>query len=248
VKAFYKDFYGASNGYLAVVGDFDDREIAAVAGELFGDWKSPKPYARVPDPYQDVSAAHDSFETPDKANAVFFAAQPIKIRDDSPDYPALVLGNYMLGGGFLNSRLATRIRQKEGLSYGVGSSFSASAEDESGLFQGFAIYNPLNAAKVETAFKEEVARALSDGFTKDEVEAAKSGYLQSRQVSRSQDNALAARLATYRYLNRTLTFDADTEAKIRALTPDQVNAAVRKYLVPDKISIVKAGDFKKPAP
>jgi predicted Zn-dependent peptidase len=43
------------------------------------------------------------------------------LRDDDPDYAALVMGNYIIGGGFLNSRLATRIRQKEGISYGVGS-------------------------------------------------------------------------------------------------------------------------------
>ena len=58
----------------------------------------------------------------------------LNVRDDDPDYPALVLGNYMLGGGFLNSRLATRIRQKDGLSYGVGSQLQASSLDKSGRF------------------------------------------------------------------------------------------------------------------
>ena len=78
------------------------------------------------------SALHTSIEAPDKANAFFIAGLNLKLRDDDPDYPALVLGNYMLGGGFLNSRLAVRIRQKEGLWYGVGSQFQASALDQSG--------------------------------------------------------------------------------------------------------------------
>ena len=111
----------------------------------------------------------------------------LNVREDDPDYPALVLGNYMLGGGFLNSRLGTRIRQKEGISYGVGSQLQASPLDKSGVFITFAIYAPQNVERLEAAFKEEIARALKDGFTEDEVKAAKSGWLQSRQVSRAQD-------------------------------------------------------------
>ncbi|HXM77084.1 MAG TPA: insulinase family protein, partial [Thermoanaerobaculia bacterium] len=110
VKKFYSDFYGASNAELAVVGDFDPKEIAALAGELFGDWKSPRTFTRVPRPFREVSAVNQALPTPDKANAFFLAGMPLKMRDDDPDFPALVLGNYMLGGGFLNSRLATRIR------------------------------------------------------------------------------------------------------------------------------------------
>ena len=169
------------------------------------------------------------------------------MRDDNPDYPALVLGNYMLGGGFLNSRLATRIRQKEGLSYGVGSGLNVSSLDRSGRFTATAIYAPQNVEKLEAAFKDEIARMLRDGFTAGEVEAAKSGYLQSRQVSRAQDNELAGRMNNYLFLGRTLQWDADLEARIKALTPEQINAAMRKYIDPSKITIIKSGDFAKAA-
>src|SRR6185436_2548223 len=110
--------------------------------ELLGSWKSPKPYARLSDSYQDIKAMNRTFETPDKANAFFIGGINLNVRDDDPDYAALVLGNYMLGGGFLNSRLAVRVRQKEGLSYGVGSNFSAGALDPVGTFNAFAIYAP----------------------------------------------------------------------------------------------------------
>lgn len=245
VKKFYADFYGASNGELAVIGDFDAQEISKLANELFGDWKSPRPFARVPNEYQPINAINTSFNTPDKANALFLAALNLPIRDDDPDYPALVLGNYMLGGGFLNSRLATRIRQKEGISYGVGSQLSAGALDKNGMFTTFAIYAPQNVERLEAAFKEEIARALKDGFTADEVAAAKKGYLQSREVSRAQDGELAGKLASYLFLKRTLAWDADFEAKINALTPEQIVAAMRKYIDPSKITIIKAGDFAK---
>ena len=244
-KQFYQDFYGASNVTLTVIGDFDSGEIQKLAGDLFGNWKSPKPFTRVPSVYKDVAAVNQSFPTPDKANAFFVAGFNLKIRDDNPDYPALLLGNYMLGGGFLNSRLAARIRQKEGLSYGVGSGINISALDEFGRFTANAIYAPQNVDKLEAAFKEEIARMLKDGFTAEEVEAAKSGYLQSRQVSRAQDNELANRLNNYLFIGRTLAFDAALDAKLQALTPEQIIAAMRRHIDPAKITIIKAGDFKK---
>ena len=146
--------------------------------------------------YRDVAPIDKSFETPDKANAVFVAGVNLNVQDTDPDYAALVLGNYMLGGGFLNSRLATRVRQKEGLSYGISSQFQASSLDRTGVFFVQAIYAPQNAARLEAAIKEELTRALADGFTDDEVKAAKAGWLQSNQVTRAQDASLAGRLNT----------------------------------------------------
>ena len=245
VKKFYKDFYGASNGQLTVVGDFDATQISALTKDLFADWKSPNPYTRIKGEYRAIAPVNKSFETPDKANAVFYARLNVKLRDDNPDYAALALGNYMLGGGFLNSRLATRIRQKEGLSYGVGSRFSASPLDESGSFFANAIYAPENADKLEAAFKDEIKKATTEGFTAEEVEAAKSGFLQSQQLSRAQDRELASRLNNYLFLNRTIAFDQAFEEQIKNLTPAQVNAAMKKYITPDNITIIKAGDFAK---
>ena len=165
--------------------------------------------------------------------------------DDNPDYPALLLSNYMLGGGFLNSRLATRIRVKEGLSYGVGSQLSVPTKEDGGTFLTYAITAPQNMSKVESSFKDEMAKALQGGFTAEEIAAAKSGWLQSRQVSRGQDNELTSRLANEAYWNRTMQWDAKLEAAVNSLTADQVNSTLRKYLNLGQISIFKAGDFAK---
>ncbi len=246
-RKFHADFYGASQGELAVVGDFDEKAIVQVVGDLFGNWKSPRPFARVARTYKEVPAANETIQTPDKANAVFVGGMSLPLRDDDPDYPALLLGNYMLGGGFLNSRIATRLRQKEGLSYGAGSWLSVHPLDRVSTFGTYAIYAPQNAARLEAALKEELARALKDGFTAEEVDSARGGYLQSRQVSRAQDPELSGKLAEYRFLDRTLAWDAAFEAKIRALTPEQIGAALRKHLDPARLSTFKAGDFAKAA-
>jgi zinc protease len=246
VKKFYADFYGASNGELAVVGDFDEKEIARLAEDLLGNWKSPRAFERLVNLYRDVPSVNRSLDAPDKANAFFTSGLNIQLRDDDPDYPALVLGNYILGNSD-NSRLRMRIRVKEGLSYGVGSRVIVSSLDKSGTFTSFAIYAPQNVSKVEAAYKEEIARALTDGFTAEEVSAAKAGYLQSQQVNRAQDSVLARVLAARLYTNRTLSWDAEFEKKIAALTPEQITAALRRHIDPSKITIIKAGDFQKTA-
>jgi zinc protease len=245
IRQFHKDFYGANNASASVVGDFDQAEIHKILATEFGSWKSAKSFTRIPSPYIPVKAENKSLETPDKANAMFVAGLYMPLQDTDPDYPALVIGNYLLGGGFLNSRLATRIRQKDGLSYGVGSQFSASSLDKSGSFMSYAIYAPQNAEKLEAAFKEEIEKALKEGFTAEELKAAKSGYLQSRQVARSQDASLTSTLSNNLYLNRTMQWDADFEKKIDALTPEQIKAAFNKYIDYNKLVIIKAGDFAK---
>ncbi len=245
VKAFYKKFYGTTDATVAVVGDFDKEAVKKVTLDQFSNWKSPSGYTRPAQVYKEVKPSSNDIKTPDKANAVFIAGMPLNISDSDPDYPALVMGNFMLGGGFLNSRLAVRIRQKEGLSYGVGSSISASSYEKSGTFQTYAICAPENAAKVEVAFKDEIEKMRKEGFTAEELEAAKTGYIQNRGMNRADDRNLSGTLNNYLQLDRTMMWDAELEKKIMALTPEQINTAMKKYVDPMKFSYVKAGDFDK---
>jgi zinc protease len=248
VRRFYAETYGAGNAQLAIVGDFDPAEITPILTAIFGNWKSPHRYERIASSYQDVPATSMSIETPDKANAIFLAGVNIELRDDDPAYPALILGNEVLGGGFLNSRLASRIRQKDGISYGVGSFVNISSEDRDGRFIGYAIYAPENAGKVEAAFREELERAVREGLTADELDKARLGWLQNQTVGRSNDAALAGDLQGKVYLGRTMAFDAELERRVRALTLEDVNGALRRFLDPARIVVVKAGDFAKGKP
>ena len=242
-RDFWASFYGAEGGTIAVVGDFDPEEIVQVLEEVFADWSAPQPYARVARPFEAVEAALVDIETPDKTNAMLLAAQTIEMRDDHLDYPALVLANYMLGGGFLNSRLPKRVRQQEGLSYGVGSQFSAHSIDERAQFGAYAIFAPENADKVRTAIEEELALALESGFTDEEVAAAKKGFLDRAGNARAEDANVAATLAGNLFLGRTMAFVAEQEAAIAALTPDEIHQAMRRHLDLSKLSIFRGGDF-----
>lgn len=244
VKKFHKDFYGANNATLSIVGDFNADETSALITQAFGSWKSPANFKRLEARIKPVQAINEKIETPDKANAFMTAQYSWEIKDTNPDYPALVLGHYMLGGGTA-SRLFSRIRGKEGLSYGVGSNFFAGTLDNVGTFSAYAIYAPENGTKLEEAFKEEIQKAINEGFTEEEVTAAKSGWAQGNSINRAQDAAIAGTLNNYLFSGRDYKWDEELEKKIKALTVAEINAAMKKTLRYEDISIVMAGDFAK---
>ena len=244
VRAFHRTFYGASHAELAVVGDFDANALKPLIAELFGDWKTPTPFARVPDPLVEKPATSIEIETPDKANATMLARFGIPVSDTSPDYAALVVVNQALGASGA-SRLWARVREKEGLSYGIRSSFEASSFEPNATLGMFAIFAPQNLGKLRTALSDELARAVRDGYTDAEVEQAKQSVLKQRQLARTQDATIAAALMQQLYLDRRFDFSAKIDAEIAALTTAQVNAALRKYLKPEAFAYAYGGDFAK---
>ena len=239
----HAELVGASGAEFSAVGDFDPAALAALVEELFGAWKNPAPYARVPSRYFERPALEQELATPDKANAVLRAGLNLRLRDDHADFPALVLGNYLLGGTS-SARLPARIREKEGLSYSTYSWFSASPLDAVAEFQVSAIFAPQNKSRVEQAVREELARALRDGFEDKELADAKRGLLEARRLARTRDDALNARLAQYLFVGRDFTWDAELERRIAALTPGQVRDALRRHLDLARLALTKAGDFK----
>jgi zinc protease len=244
VRKFYAQFYGASDAKFVVSGQFVPADLEKLAADLFANWKSPSPYVRLTSNYQKFDAIDRKIETPDKQNAMFIGAVVTKMTDDDPDYPAMEIANYIFGGSG-SSRLFKRVRDKEGLSYGVRSGFSAPPKDDRAMFSVNAISNPQNAPKVEASIKDELARTLKDGFTDDEVAAAKKSWLEEEMVGRSQDAQLLTVLMQRERFGRTLHWDEAFEAKVAALTPQQVSEAFRRHVDAATLTYVKAGDFKK---
>jgi zinc protease len=86
---------------------------------------------------------------------------------------------------------------------------------------------------------------ITDGFTAEEVAAAKSGWTQGQSVTRAQDNSLANTLNNYQFINRDMKWVESYEKAVNAITVEQINAVMKKYIKPEMISYVKAGDFAK---
>jgi len=244
LRDFHAQYLGASNAHVVAVGDFDPEAFAAAIEAGLANWESPRPFVQIVSPYPDPvpPAVNESFDTPDKENAYFLAALPIQMNNEDEDYPAMVLGAYILGDG-AGSRLFARIRDREGLSYGAYASFGAPTLGDGASFEGQAIAAPQNIAQVESSFRDEIETILRDGYSAEEVENAKRSWSQNRQVGRSQDGSLVGQIETHMHYGRTMQWDADLEARVLALTPEQVRDAMQRHIDLDAMTIMKGGDF-----
>ena len=248
VKRFHRELFGTARGEIAVIGDFDAGAIEKVLREAFAGWKSKAPYARVLRDYADIKGARLTVDTPDKENAVLRARIALRMRDDDPDYPALLLANYMLGGsGGGANRLWNRVREKEGLSYSIGSGVNVDTHSDAGTIGFVAIAAPQNIERVEQSVKDEIERTRKDGFGAEELVNAKRGLLRDRELARAQDGGLASTWVRLLDAGRTFAFDKQIEERVEALTLEQVNAALRKYIAVERMVIVIGGDGAKGA-
>jgi zinc protease len=244
VRTVYERFFGGGHGELVVVGDFDPEEIRPVLEEMLRHWTADEPYEHIDNSVRQLIAAESVvIETPDKPNAMFAAGVALPIRDDDDAYEAMMIGNNILGGGALSNRLANRVRQQDGLSYTVGSQFSADHLDQRGTFIAFAIMNPENRDKLLTAIDEEFQRILDSGVSEDELAKAKIGVLEQMRVGRGEDQNLAEILARQLAADRDMSFVKRRESRIEGLTKQQVDQAVRRMIDAEHMVQVTAGNF-----
>jgi zinc protease len=245
VRAFYHDFYGVDHGFVSFVGEIDAAAIKGALEKSLGSFKSKNPYAPIEQKYFDIKGSTESINIADKKNAMLYGGINISLKESDPDYVALEIANEMLGGGaFISSRVANRLRENEGMSYGAGTFVNASYRYSVCTWGVYAIFNPMYKNRLDSAFKDEVNKALQGGFTADELKKAVTAWLGQRKTLLGVDRYLVFHQADYLEKGKDLGFDAEYEDKAKALTVEQVNAVVKKYISPDKMTLIYAGDFK----
>jgi zinc protease len=187
-----------------------------------------------------MAPGREVVRTPDKQNATLGVELHLALSDSDAVYPALMLANFMFGGGG-DSRLFKRIREREGLSYDVYSAMNWGDVDANTQWFGGAIFAPSNGDKVEQAYRGELARAVKDGFSEQEVASAKAALLNYRRLTRAQDDRLAQALQRNLDLDRTFAFAGRVDAALAALQAGQVNQAFRAQLKPELMAFMLAG-------
>lgn len=245
LEAFHQRFYAANHMQIAVVGDFDEEPVSAVLRETLGTWTGDEAYVRVPHEFREVEPVDDTTNTPDKDNAAMVAMLPLPVGLNDSEAAGLNLGSYIIGGGFLNSRLATRLRQRDGLSYSVGAWASLSPFESRSEFSAYAIFAPQNMAAVEKGMREEIQKVLKSGFNDTELTEAKSGMLQKSRVDRGNDGVLAATLASNLLLDRDMQWQKQYEQRLQDLDVAAVNKIFRDLVDVEQLSFIRAADMTK---
>jgi len=246
--AFYTNIMGANNGYATIIGMNDNTKIANSLEKVLGKWNSKSKYTKAYPTFTATKSEDKVFQIDDKENAAVVGAINLKINRYSSDYPAFVFANEILGsGGFMSARIPTRLREKEGISYGAASFVNASADPKNdvGVWMYYAFYNPTKREAVETAAKDELTKIIKDGVTEEEMKANKSSWASSRLTNLGSDSYLVG--LSNSYLNLGVSFEEfdKLNAQIQQLKAAEVNAAIKKYLSLEKMTSVYTGDFKK---
>lgn len=248
LRSFYRDDFATAKAVVAVVGNFEREAVVEGLKKIFVK-KPAVPFERIASTYAPVPAARFRIDTPDKENAVLAYARAFEKPESLRERCAMVMANWIFGGSDgLSNRLMMRIRQKEGLSYGVGSNVKFSRFGTTSRFTASAILAPANLARAKAAFEDELKKALAEGFTEKELAEAKSGLVDARIAERSSDERLARTWVRLIDEGRDFSYEAESDAIFASLTLEEVNAAFRKMVVESELTVVEAGDLSKDQP
>jgi len=243
---FYKNILGGNNGVGSVVGDLDAKSTGEILESTFGKWNSKSKYERATPTFFETQKLDKDIITPDKENAVAVGRVSFKMDTKNPDYPAFVMANEILGsGGFLSARIPMRLREKDGISYGAGSFVNIPIANDVASWSYYAFLNPTKKNAVENAAKEEIAKALKDGFTAEELKSNLVSWQNERKTRLGSDGTLISLVNTYLQYGIPLEDYDDLEGKVKVLKVEDVNKVLKKYLSLDKMTSIYAGDFNK---
>lgn len=246
IVEFYKQFLGSNHGVGTIIGDLNASDVDQLVKNTLDGWNSKASYEKAQPEFFETIASVEKINTPDKENGAAAAGLSVKMNRNNPDYPALVMVNEMLGsGGFLTARIPTRLREKEGISYGAGSFLDIPIDNESGSWGAFAFYNPSFVAKVESALKEEINKAINEGFTAEELKSNIGSWQNGRITSLGNNNFILSLINNSLSTNTSIDEFDNLATKVKALNIDQVNQVIKKYINLDKLILILAGDFNK---
>jgi len=249
VKDIHAKFLSGAEGEVTVIGEFDPKAVEEKLSLMLANWRSKIAYQRISaSATTDIKIPMRVIETPDKADSSYVASQQFAIRDDHPKYPALLMANRILGASSLSSRLGSRVRQEEGLSYEISSRFAASPIDERASLSISAKTNPSNRDKLVKVIDEEIRKFVKEGVKEKELKDNVQGFLENQRLDRSRDGELARILASNLFTGRSMDYYEKIESDVAHLTVADVNDAISEYFDPDGFVIATAGDFAKDVP
>lgn len=240
LRAHWQRFASAQVGELVLMGPLALAPVQAQLQTLWGDWASQEPHAPwVAEYAQPQTDQASTLPVADKANASYLGRISVAMNQDDPDYPALFLGVQILS----RQGLWQRIREKEGLSYGVASNLNAPVLGNSAAIDITASFAPQNAARLRAVIREVLLEKREQGFSSLEVGFAKSAIASRRAELRAQSANTVAEIANNLRFDRPLDFGARFDNAYRQLDAATINAALKKHLSPDRLWEVVAGSF-----
>ncbi len=239
VKEFHAANYGPQDMHLVAVGDFDPAVLKAEVGRAFDSWKLQpmRPPAKI-EPWT-FQTGESLVKMADKSSVSVVIGQPSGLRAGDPDWLALRIGTDVLGQGF-TGRLIGSVRDREGLTYGIG----ASVRDDTYRPGQWAVIGTFGPALLEQGMKStmrEIEHWWAEGITADELDYRKTSLAGQFSVGLETTEGLAEQLLVCAQRGFPVSWLDEFPAKVNALTLEEVNAAIKRHIHPGKMAVVKAG-------
>ena len=239
VRAFHGRYYGPAHFTLVLAGDVVDADARRAVAKVFGAWTGGQNYREPAQPAAQGSAREVSVPLAEKPSISVILGQATGLRYRDPDALALRVGAAILGHGF-TSRLMSTVRDREGLTYGIGASVNEDTVTD-GSFDISATFAPALLDKGLASTRRELDKWWHDGVTDRELDARKDGLIGTYLVSLATTGGIAGAILTDIQRGLPLSWLDEYPAAVRALTAAKVNAAIRTHLDPSAMVLVEAG-------
>ena len=238
---FHRDTIHPNGMILGVTGDFKKDEMLAALRKVFGDWKKGTvPELRIADvPEAEPSRPVVRFVSKETSQTHLRLGH-LSIKENDPDYVALAIANDILGGSSFRSRLFNDVRTKRGLAYSVGSRLNTGTHDQ-GVWLMRAETKLTSTQEVIERFVANIERMRAEPVTDTELAEAKEAYVNSFVFSFASPSAIVSRLVELEYDGLPKDFLQQLRAKVVSLTKEEVQAAAKRHLRPDRLKIIAVG-------
>lgn len=241
LRCYYEEHYGAGSLILVAVGDVDSDRVLDGLERRLGSWRTGPP-GKIEKPAPVPPApGEETVVMPDKASADVVLVQPGNLERLDPDYLPCVIANSALGQSSLTSRLGVRVRDTEGLTYGIHSGFGAT--HLAGPFTVGLTVKPESRDAAVTATLEEIRRFLADGMTGKELADEKSSHAGHYKVDLGSNGGIAHAVDAVVYYGLGVEYLDRYPSLIAAVTKEEADAAFARRVDPEKFTIVSAGTF-----
>jgi len=241
-RRFHQSLFVPNNTMVAVVGDFDAKEVIDEITRLTRDWKKADTPRRAPPRIDKPQEFTQKIVTMPAAAQLHFFMGQAGIRRDNADYYKLLVMDYVLGTGTgFTDRLSARLRDRAGLAYTVEANITRTAAEQPGVFTCYIGTDPENFGRVKKIFLEELTRLRKEPPTAGEVEDAKRYLLGSLPFRFTTDAGIASQLLSIQRFHLGFDYLDDYRRQVAAVTPEAVQAVARKYLDPERMILVAAG-------
>ena len=244
LKDFHSKNYGAGTMVIVAVGDVDHNSLESLIKEGFEGWKK--------SPLQEKKEAGTANKVSDKVYVTmqdktstdFLVGTALGIDRYHPDYLPLYVATHTLGGNF-SARLMQTVRVKEGLTYGINSSMRGFGNGNDGYWMVGGTFSPKLLSKGESSTLREIKKWSEEGITQKELDITKSTLTGGFQVGFDSTGGLAGGILDAIIVHGDLTYLDSYPERIKAITLDEANTAISKYIFFDDLYQVAAGTIDK---